>query len=103
VVRFQSVVYTYYQQLNGYQYLESLDIAYRFYTGSYLEEIEEVLNPALKTIVHIPSANSSANTTDKDEEVSTILSILGEWIGPDEITYFHLVRQKGYWPRAESR
>jgi hypothetical protein len=92
--RFQSVVYTYYEQLNGYQYLKSLDIGYWFYTGNYLEAIEEVLNPALKTIVHIPSVNSSASTTDKHEEVGAILSILGEWMGRDEQTDFHLVRQR---------
>jgi hypothetical protein len=78
----------------GYQYLKSLDIGYWFYTGSYLEAIEEVLNPALKTIVHIPSVNSSASTTDKHEEVGAILSILGEWTGRDEKTDFHLVRQR---------
>jgi hypothetical protein len=92
--RFQSVVYTYYEQLNGYQYLKSLDIGYWFYTGNYLEAIEEVLNPELKTIVHIPNVNSSASTTDKHEEVSAILNVLGEWIGRDETTDFHLVRQK---------
>jgi hypothetical protein len=92
--RFKTVVYTYYEQLNGYQYLKSLDIGYWFYTGSYLEAIAEVLNPALKTIVHIPSVNSSASTTDKHEEVSAILSVLGEWTGRDEKTDFHLVREK---------
>ena len=81
--------------MNGYQYLKSLDIGYWFYTGSYLEAIEEVLNPALKTIVHIPSVNSSASTTDKHEEVSAILSVLGAWVGRDAQTDFHLVRQKG--------
>ncbi len=93
--RFQTVKYTYYQQLNGYQYLKSLDIGYWFYTGSYLEAIGEVLNPALKTIVHIPNVNSSASTTDKHEEVSAILSALGEWVGRDALTDFHLVRPKG--------
>ena len=92
--RFQPVVYTYYEQLNGYQYLKSLDIGYWFYTGSYLEAIAEVLNPELKTIVHIPSVNSSASTTDKHEEVSAILTILGEWDGRDEATDFHRVRQR---------
>jgi hypothetical protein len=92
--RFKTVVYTYYEQLNGYQYLKSLDIGYWFYTGSYLEAIEEVLNPVLKTIVHIPSVNSSASTTDKHEEVGAILSVLGEWMGRDAKTDFHLVRQK---------
>ena len=92
--RFQTVVYTYYEQLNGYQFLKSLDIGYWFYTGSYLDAIAEVLNPALKTIVHIPSVNSSASTTDKHEEVSAIMGVLGEWIGRDEATDFHLVREK---------
>ena len=75
--RFKTVVYTYYEQLNGYEYLKSLDIGYWFYTGSYLEAIEEVLDPALKTIVHIPNVNSSASTTDKHEEVSAILGAGG--------------------------
>ena len=92
--RFQTVVYTYYEQLNGYQYLKSLDIGYWFYMGSYLEAIAEVLNPALKTIVHIPNVNSSASTTDKHEEVGAILSILGEWMGREAETDFHLVRQR---------
>ena len=92
--RFKSVVYTYYEQLNGYEYLKSLDIGYWFYTGNYLEAIAEVLNPALKTIVHIPSVNSSASTTDKHEELSAILNVLGEWIERDPKTDFHLVRQK---------
>ncbi len=92
--RFKTVVYTYYEQLNGYEYLKSLDIGYWFYTGNYLEAIEEVLNPELKTIVHIPSVNSSASTTDKHEEVSAILSVLGEWMERDPKTDFHLVRHK---------
>jgi hypothetical protein len=53
--RFATVTYTYYEQLNGYQYLKSLDIGYWFYSGSYLEAIHEVLDPSLKTIVHIPT------------------------------------------------
>src|SRR5450432_3122970 len=35
--RFETVTYTYYEQLNGYQYLKQLNIGYYFYTGSYLE------------------------------------------------------------------
>jgi hypothetical protein len=90
--RFKTVTYTYYEQLNGYQYLKSLNIGYWFYTGSYLEAIKEVLNSTLKTIVHIPNVNSSASTTDKHEEVSAILTVLGEWMGRDERTDFHLIR-----------
>ena len=93
--RFTTVVYTYFEQLNGYQYLKSLNIGYWFYSGSYLEAIHEVLDPALKTIVHIPSVNSSASSTDKYAEVNEIMGTLGEWIQRDPATDFHLVRQKG--------
>ncbi len=92
--RFATVTYTYYEQLNGYQYLKSLDIGYWFYSGSYLEAIHEVLDPSLKTIVHIPSVNSSASSTDKYAEVNAIMEALGEWVERDLATDFHLVRQK---------
>ena len=55
--KFETVTYTYYEQLNGYEYLKSLDIGYFFYTGRYLDAIMKVLDPSLKTIVHIPSVN----------------------------------------------
>ena len=92
--RFATVTYTYYEQLNGYEHLKSLDLGYWFYSGSYLEAIHEVLDPSLKTIVHIPSVNSSASSTDKYAEVNEIMGVLGEWVGRDETTDFHLVRQK---------
>ena len=44
--RFETVTYTYYEQLNGYDYLKSLDIGYYFYSGRYLDAIHEVLDPA---------------------------------------------------------
>lgn len=34
--KFETVTYTYYEQLNGYRWLKSLDISYCFYTGPYL-------------------------------------------------------------------
>jgi superfamily II DNA or RNA helicase len=37
--KFEAVTYTYYEQLNGYQYLKQLDIGYYFYSGSYIEEM----------------------------------------------------------------
>jgi superfamily II DNA or RNA helicase len=92
--RFQTVVYTYYEQLNGYQYLKSLDMGYWFYSGSYLDAIGEVLDPSLKTIVHIPNVNSSASSTDKYAEVERIMGTIGEWVGRDDATDFHLVKQK---------
>ena len=92
--RFATVTYTYYEQLNGYQYLKSLDLGYWFYSGSYLDAIHEVLDPQTKTIVHIPNVNASASTTDKYAEVNEIMGVLGEWIERDPATDFHLVRHK---------
>ena len=43
--KFDTVTYTYYEQLNGYQYLKQLDIGYYFYAGSYTDEILKVLEP----------------------------------------------------------
>ena len=60
--KFETVTYTYYEQLNGYEHLKSLDIGYFFYTGRYLDAIMKVLDPALKTIVHIPNVNSREST-----------------------------------------
>ena len=37
--KFDTVTYTYYEQLNGYEYLKQLDIGYFFYSGSYTDDI----------------------------------------------------------------
>ena len=92
--KFDTVTYTYYEQLNGYEYLKSLQIGYYFYTRQYLEAIEDVLDPSKKTIVHIPNVNSRESTKDKIREVEEIINYLGEWLGADEDTGFHLVRLK---------
>ncbi len=89
--RFETVTYTYYEQLNGYEHLKSLEIGYFFYTGRYLEAIMKVLDPALKTIVHIPSVNSRESLKDKQKEVEDIMSALGDWKGVDPVTGFHLI------------
>ena len=89
--RFETVTYTYYEQLNGYRWLKSLDIGYFFYTGRYVDAVAKVLDPALKTIVHIPSVNSRESLKDKEREVNEIMSALGEWQGVDEATGFHRV------------
>ena len=83
---------TYYEQLNGYQYLKQLDIGYYFYTGAYTADILQVLNPAEKTIVHIPNVNSRESTKDKIREVEHLIEALGEWQGTDPVTGFQLVR-----------
>ena len=90
--RFETVTYTYYEQLNGYEYLKALDIGYFFYTGRYLAAIEAVLDPARKTIVHIPSVNARESTKDKIKEVEHIMESIGEWQMADPVTGFHHVR-----------
>jgi len=89
--RFDTVTYTYYEQLNGYVYLKSLDIGYFFYTGRYLDAIMKVLDPSLKTIVHIPNVNSRESTKDKHKEVEEIMDALGSWEGVDPVTGFHMI------------
>jgi hypothetical protein len=89
--KFETVTYTYYEQLNGYDYLKSLDIGYFFYTGRYLTAIMKVLDSSLKTIVHIPSVNSRESTKDKHKEVEEIMDALGNWKGVDPVTGFHMI------------
>lgn len=89
--RFETVTYTYHEQLNGYEYLKTLDIGYYFYSGSYADSILEVLDPNEKTIIHIPNVNSRESTKDKHKEVDHIIHELGTWQGVDEDTGFHLV------------
>ncbi len=90
--KFDTVTYTYYEQLNGYEYLKQLDIGYYFYSGSYVDDILNVLDPAEKTIVHIPNVNSRESTKDKIREVEHIIEELGDWQGTDPETGFQLVK-----------
>ena len=92
--KFDTVVYTYYEQLNGYRWLKQLDIGYFFYSGAYADDILSVLDPAEKTILHIPSVNSRESTKDKHKEVEHIIDALGDWQGTDEDTGFQLVETK---------
>lgn len=92
--RFETVTYTYYEQLNGYSWLKSLDIGYFFYTHRYVDAVAKVLDPTLKTIVHIPSVNARESLQDKEREVNEIMHALGEWKGIDPLTGFHQVLTK---------
>ena len=99
--KFDTVTYTYYEQLNGYEYLKQLDIGYFFYSGDYLTRdhnnaaekcIFDVLQPGEKTILHIPNVNARESTKDKIKEVEHIIEGLGEWQGADPQTGFQLVK-----------
>lgn len=93
--KFDTVTYTYYEQLNGYEHLKQLDIGYFFYSGSYIDDITKVLDPDLKTILHIPHVASRESTKrGKDTEVSEILGALGVWKGKDPVTGFDLVERE---------
>jgi hypothetical protein len=91
--KFDTVTYTYYEQLNGYEYLKQLDIGYFFYRGPYVDDILNVLDPAQKTIIHIPNVNARESTKDKVKEVEHIIHALGEWQGIDPSTGFQLVKR----------
>lgn len=91
--KFDSITYTYYEQLNGYKYLKTLNIGYYFYKDSYTDEILSVLNPNEKTIIHIPNVNSRESTgLGKLKDADHIINELGEWQGIDLNTGFDLVK-----------
>ena len=93
--KFQTVTFTYYEQLNGYEYLKQLEIGYFFYSGPYTDDILKVLNPDEKTIIHIPNVNSRESTKDKIKEVEHVIEALGEWQGADPVTGFQHVKLPG--------
>ncbi|WP_439239587.1 DEAD/DEAH box helicase [Lonepinella sp. BR2919] len=86
-LKFDTVVYTYYEQLNGYRYLKSIDLGYHFYIGSYFDNaLSEVLDLTKKTIIHIPNVNSAESTKNKYDEVDRILDIIGDIVEVDPNT-----------------
>jgi superfamily II DNA or RNA helicase len=92
--KFTKVTYTYYQQLNGYEFLKSLGIGYHFYTGKYFKKhpekemsaLAEILDENQKTIIHIPSVNSAESSKEKYEEVNHIIDVLGDLEFQDQTT-----------------
>lgn len=92
-IKFQTVTYTYYEQLNGYDHLKQLDLGYYFYSGRYTDAVDKVLDADKKTIVHIPNVNSREALGDKLRETEEIMHALGTWKGEDPITGFHLVER----------
>ncbi len=98
--KFDTVTYTYYEQLNGYEHLKTLDIGYFFYTGSYADDILAVLNPTEKTILHIPNVNARESSGDKHKEVDHIIDALAGGtdldLDVDPDTGFYLVQTKDH-------
>jgi superfamily II DNA or RNA helicase len=90
--KFVPVTYTYYEQLNGYDYLKQLDIGYFFYSDAYADDLLKVLRLDEKTIIHIPSVNARESTGQKIKEVEHIIESLGSWEGVDPVTGFQLVK-----------
>lgn len=91
--KFDKVSYTYYEQLEGYQYLKSFAMGYNFYRGRYTDALHEVLDTSKKTIIHIPDVNSGESTKDKYDEVDRILDELGQAV-PDPKTGLWLVTEE---------
>ena len=80
--RFEKVIYTYYEQLNGYEHLKRLHIDFRFYQGRYLDAIGGALDPDRKTIIHIPHVGSAEGSgVDKMVAVDAIVDAIGACLG----------------------
>lgn len=91
---FDKVNYSYYEQLDGYKYLKSFGIDYKFYQGRYIDAIEEAMDLNKKMIIHIPNVNSAESTKDKYDEVDHIFDAIGEIEKKDEETGIYFVRRK---------
>ena len=91
--QFDKVNYSYYEQLDGYRYLKSFGIDYKFYQGTYLDALEKAIDTDKKTIIHIPNVNSAESTKDKYEEVGHIEDAIGEFLEKDTETGIDYVRR----------
>ncbi len=89
--RFTPIPYSYYEQLESYECLKALGIAYQFYRGRYTNGLSEVLDTRAKTIIHIPHRMSSEAFDDKYNEVGRILDLIGRHETRDPETGFDLV------------
>lgn len=92
--QFNKVSYSYYEQLDGYRYLKSFGIDYKFYQGTYLEALDKAIDTNKKTIIHIPSVNSAESTKDKYEEVGQIEDVIGDFQEKDSKTGIDYIKRK---------
>lgn len=95
---FHPVVFTYYEQLQGYKYLKTLQIGHHFYppmkgndVNAYLAGIRELYKHDEKTIIHIPHANSK-ESADKLAEYDAISDVIGDFVHYEESTGFAILR-----------
>ncbi len=93
--QFDKVTYSYYEQLDGYRYLKSFGIDYKFYQGTYLEALDKAIDTTKKTIIHIPSVNSAESTKDKYEEVGQIEDVIGDFQEKDAKTGIDYIKRNG--------
>jgi len=89
---FEKCTYSYYEQLNGYEFLKTLGIGYHFYEGSWLDVLGEVLDTDRKTILHIPNVNSRESTKDKWSEVGEVLDSIGDVVGDSVVPQSNVLR-----------
>lgn len=94
---FDRVTYTYYEQLDGYKYLKSFAMAYKFYRGQYIDALQELVKEFVdkKTIIHIPNVNSAESTRDKYGEVDQILDVLGTYLKKDDTGIIYVKTDTG--------
>ncbi len=90
--KFTPVIYSYYEQLEGYKHLKALGVNYQFYKGNYINGLESFLDTTQKTIIHIPHRGSSEAFDDKFNEVGKIIDLIGTHVGREEATGFDLVK-----------
>ena len=88
--RFDTVTYTYFEQLNGYEHLKSLGIGYHFFEGRYTSAIGAVLDATKKTIIHIPYVGQSAvkatNMTRSGRSLMSLAHTTG-WMPPPDTVW----------------
>lgn len=93
--RFVPVQFNYYDQLNGYRYLKTLQLGYHFYKGHYLSALDKVLDTQQKTLIHIPVTNAkAAGAYDKFEQVKQIIDLIGSKVDEDYQTNIVTVKTK---------
>ena len=92
---FDNVTYTYYEQLEGYRYLKSFAMGFKFYRGRYTEAISHVIDRDKKTIIHIPNVNSGESTKDKYDEVDRILEVIGKPVQDSKTGIWHVTTPEG--------